>query len=302
MKLKEAIIKFNAWRNFSVKKNTVASYRVHLNYLCLYLRNPEVEDVQYDHIIGYLKDMEDLDWDQNSFMVKCIAFRKFFEFCNLQKLKVFDPELIPIPDRDYKFPRILSDENYKKLLAIIPENNDPRHIRNKAIINLFWDAGLRLGELIELNIDDIKLDEMSALIKTEKSKSLHPIRKIFWTAETNENLKKWIDKRKHLEGVMKNFEKNALFISVCGIKTGRRIKKSGVGEMLRRYSHEAGFPEICNPHSFRHHYGRELAEKGANNSVISSLMGHATIQSSQVYTVLTSKMMEEQYTKFKRQG
>lgn len=290
MKFNEAIVKFNAWRNFSVKKNTVASYRIHLNYLCLYLHNPEIEAITYEDIIGYLKGMEDLDWDANSFMVKCIAFRKFFEFLRLQKLQVLDPQLIPIPDRDYKFPRILLEENYYKLLAVIPDDSkDPRHIRNKAIVNLFWDAGLRLGELLDINMKDINLEDMSALIKTEKAKSLHPIRRIFWTASTHENLKKWIDKRKHLENVVKHFDPDALFISVTGIKAGRRLKKSGVGEMLRRYSHEGGLPEICNPHSFRHHYGRDLAEKGANNSVISSLMGHATIQSSQVYTVLTSK-------------
>lgn len=144
------------------------------------------------------------------------------------------------------------------------------------------------------------LDDMSALIRTEKAKALHPIRRIFWTKETNEQIKKWLDRRNHLEKSFSKFEPDALFISVTGVKCGRRLKRNGIGEMLRRYSHLAGFEVICNPHSFRHHYGRDLAEKGANNSVISSLMGHAHIESSQVYTVLTSKMMEEQYDKFKR--
>jgi len=294
MKFSEAIPQFGAWKKYDVKNSTAISYRIHLQHFALFMHNCDIRQVKFGDVISYLDGMNELGWDKNSFMVKCIALRKFFEFFTNQKLEVLDPQMIPIPDREYKFPNIATDNTYARIMAVIPDNNDPRHIRNKTMIGLLWDSGMRVGELVSMNVGHLDLGKMEAVIKTEKAKTLHPIRKVFWTIETNEYLKKWLVKRTTLT------DQEALFISCAGIKTGDRLNSKGVEEVMRRLSKLAKLEKNANPHSFRHRFGRDLAIKQANNATISSLMGHASIQSSQVYTILNGSQMAEQYNKFKR--
>src|SRR5207245_4716929 len=119
-----------------------------------------------------------------------------------------DEHLIPIPRTEVRIPRVVTDEQYRTLLSIIPVNNDPRHIRNRAIIRLLWDSGARNGELVSLNVSDLDGERMRAVIRTEKSRGRRPFREIFWTPETNENLGRWLEKRKQLPLV----DREAVFV------------------------------------------------------------------------------------------
>src|SRR3989338_973188 len=149
MQFKEAIDQFSGWRKFKVKIQTVRGYDQTLRQFCLFLRNPEIEDININHVMDYLNGMKDMGWDQNSFVGKCMALRKFFEFYRLQGYAVINEELIPIMQAERKLPRVATIEEYKKLIGAIPEKtNDPRHIRNFALINLLWDTGARNGEIL----------------------------------------------------------------------------------------------------------------------------------------------------------
>jgi site-specific recombinase XerD len=119
----------------------------------------------------YLNLMKEIGWAHNSFISKCMALKKFFEFCNLRGWRVLNENLIPIPQKEYKIPRVATPEEYKKLLNIIPKNTDPRNVRNEAIIRLLWDTGARNGEILALDMDDLDLVNNKALIKTEKEKT-----------------------------------------------------------------------------------------------------------------------------------
>lgn len=294
MKFSEAIHKFSTWRLFKVKTGTVKGYDKELRTFCLFLRNPCVEQIQLSDVMEYLTGMQELGWNHNSFIPKCMALRKFFEFCRLQGHQVLNEELIPIPRKDYRIPRIVTGEAYSRLLAVIPINNDPRHIRNRAIINLLWDTGARNGEIVALDLSDINLDRMRALIKTEKSRGRRPIRELFWTHATNESLGKWLNKRSQV----REKDPNAVFVSACSANVGRRFTIKGVGEMLRRYSNRARIPYV-NPHSFRHHMGHDIIQKGGSSADVMNILGHSSLASSTVYTMMTDHELEERYRKFK---
>jgi site-specific recombinase XerD len=303
MRLNEAIEKFTNWRKFKVKGETVRGYDLTLKNFCLYLRNPELESVTITDVMEYLNGMQELGWDRNSFVGKCMALRKFFEFYRLQRFPVVDEDLIPIAHKEFKIPRVATEENYQKLLAAIPtETNDPRHIRNLAIINLLWDTGARNGEVLSLDVGDLQLDRMRAVIRTEKSKGRRPIREIFWTESTNENLKRWLKKREDLKMTMIFHDPEALFISICSgalaHTTGQRFSIKGVGEILRRYSNKAGL-EIMNAHSFRHHMGHDIVKKGGSSSDVMNILGHASLASSTIYTMMSDKELESRYRQFK---
>ncbi len=141
MRLSEAIEKFTKWRAFQVKKATVTGYDLILRQFCMYVRDCEIEHVRLEDVVSWFELMAHLNWKYNSFIPKAQALKKFFEFYKRQGLLVLDPGLIPSPSKQYNIPRVATEENYSKLLAAIPAgSNDPRHIRNKAIIMLLWDS------------------------------------------------------------------------------------------------------------------------------------------------------------------
>lgn len=303
MRFSEAIKRFNNWRAYRVRATTVRGYDMVLRQFCLFIRDREIEQITVDDVVAWFNMMQQLEWDPNSFVGKAMALRKFFEFFHRLGHAVIDPWLIPVPRKQYKIPRIAEERSYRKLLAAIPEgSNDPRHIRNRAIANLLWDTGARNGEIVSLNMSDIDTTRMKAVVKTEKSRGWRPVRELFWTSVTNENLKRWITKREYLKSRMTLDDPDALFVSICGggvhNKSGQRFDIKGVGEMLRRYANRAGIPYM-NAHSFRHHMGRMLAEGGANNSSISNILGHSSLQSSYPYTMLADKELEAVYRKHK---
>lgn len=201
-----------------------------------------------------------------------------------------------------KQPRVIDEENYRKLLTTIPkETSDPRHIRNLAMINLFWDTGARAGEILGLDVGDIDLDQKKALIRTEKARIRRVFREIFWTEETNENLRAWLVKRTFLQvDGMITKENNALFVSISGNKSGQRLLKNGLAEIFRRSCDKAKIKHF-NPHSFRHHMGHDIIEKGGTNSDVSNILGHSKIESSFIYTMMTNKELERRYRQFKGQ-
>lgn len=302
LRLSEAISKFTKWRSFKVKKGTVTGYDLILRQFCLYVRNCEIEHIRLDDVTNWFILLRELEWKQNSFIPKAQALRKFFEFYKLQGFRVLEPELIPMPDKEYNIPRVATEDNYRKLLAAIPNNRDPRHIRNKAILMLLWDTGARNGEILALNPDDLNLTEMRAVIKTEKSKGRRPLREIFWTQETNDAIKKWIDCRNNLKRKQMKHMDESLFPCICSSRAvsinGRRLSIKGVGEMLRRYSNRAGIPYM-NAHSFRHHMGHDIIRQGGSAADVMNILGHSTLASSSIYTMMTGNELKDRYRTFK---
>lgn len=298
MKFSEALNEFNGWKRFKDKPQTVQGYNYDLRSFCLYLRNPEVNTIQWIDIQKYFEMMIELGWDKNTFVRKSIAFRKFFEYWKRKDPSCLDPEWIPVVHGEMKQPRVIDEESYAKLIKIIPiKTSDPRHIRNLAIINLLWDTGARNGELLSLNIEDIDLVQQKAVIRTEKARFRRVFREVFWTKGTNENLRAWMVKRAFLasDGIVKD---NALFVGACGTKTGMRLKNNGLAEILRRYCDKASIQHF-NPHSFRHHMGHDIIKQGGTNSDVSNILGHSSLESSYVYTMMKDRELESRYRKFK---
>jgi site-specific recombinase XerD len=292
MRLSEAIPVFSQWRSFRVKPSTVRGYDQDLRMFCLFLRDPHVEQVTLSNVLEYLGGLRQLGWNENTLIPKCSALRKFFRFMRLRGYKALEADLIPLPRAQYGIPRVATEEDYRKLLAVIPSNNDPRHPRNLAILNLLWDTGARNGEVVALNVEALDTARMRSVIKTEKSRGRRPIREIFWTHETNENIGRWIETRKRVV----YGDQHALFVCATGSKVGQRFTIKGVGEMLRRYSERAKLP-VINAHSFRHRIGHEVIRRGGSASDVMNILGHASLASSTVYTMMMDYELEGRYRK-----
>lgn len=294
MKLSEALQKFTSWRTFKVRECTMKGYDQIIRAFAIFMHDCNIEDVTLDHVLKWFHLMKSFNYDPNSMMSKATALKKFFEFFVRQGYKVVDPWLIPVPMKTYKIPRVASEETYQKLIGAIPRmTKDPRHIRNLALISLLWDSGARNGELCAINIGDVDFERKRAVILTEKSKGRRPIREIFWTTETNEHLKKWVKVRS------KFTKSEALFISLVSSKAGLRFTIKGVGEMLRRYSERAGITSPVNAHSLRHAMGHRIINKNGSGPDVMNILGHSTLASSSIYTMMENTELEARYRQFK---
>lgn len=306
MKLSHAIDEFKDWRGFKVTGHTVVRYDRPLRTFCLCLADPDVENIHPRQALYYLQSMEKLGWKRNGIVVTALAFRKFFEYCELRGYKSVKPELIPLPRKEFNIPRVANEKDFEKLIKAIPKDNNPNNIRNLALLSLIWDSWARSGEVLSVDIDELVFDkDLSGhvLIKTEKSRGRRPIREIFWTAKTGKYLKAWIRTKRQLE-LQKSFdESEALFVSIrkCGYadSRGKRMTNRGVCEVFRTISNRAGLKSTFNAHSARHFGGREIIKQGGSNADVSNILGHSHHDSSMIYTMMWGEDLHERYRKFK---
>ncbi len=298
MKLSEAIKRFTEWRALKVKNGTVRGYNLILRQFCLFVRDKHIEEVNLQDVTVWFQMMGYLGWDTNSFIPKAMAIRKLFEFYQHQGVKALDPWLIPIPRKQFKLVRVATDEHYQQLLSVIPaKTNDPRHIRNLAIIKLLYETGARNGEVVALDNDEVNTKERKAIIRTEKNRGSRPFRELFWGDDTNKSLCRWIEKREDIVKRKKIVlaEPEAMFISICAgphPTNGRRFSIRGVGEMLRRYCNRAKIPYL-NAHSFRHGKSHRILKNGGTIADVMNIHGHASVQSVTTYVNMFNKELEE---------
>jgi len=269
--------------------------------------NPDIEYIKIHHVLGYMKQMQELGWAKNGINIVALALRMFFKYFNMQGFDCIDEELIPLQRKEFKMPRVANEADFKKLAAIIPKNNRPHNLRNRALLNMIWDSYARIGEILSLDEDDLKTCKDgtgSATIKTEKSRGRRPIREIFWTAKTNKYLKKWLRKKHQLEQEFDFDQSEAVFISISkcrGYNTrGSRMTGKNAAEVLRTLSNQAKLPYVFNAHSARHHGGREIIKKGGSNSDVSNLLGHSNIESSAIYTMMVADDLKDRWTTFQK--
>src|SRR5207302_8573170 len=122
-----------------------------------------------------------LGWKHNCFTHTCAYLRNFCRYLRTKGFQVLDDRLIPVPRREFNPPRVASVEEYRAVLSVIPPGPDPRSSRNRAIINLLWDSGARIGEIMSLNLENMDYQRRRAVIRTEKSRGRRPFRDLFWS-------------------------------------------------------------------------------------------------------------------------
>lgn len=305
MKLSEALTKYIAFGQYKNKSSSMATYQIHIKHLVLYFRNCQIEEIKLEDIINYMEAMRELGWDLNSMVAKASAYKQFFKFFHSQGIVTFNVETIPVPRQQPRFPKIIEEDDYKKLLGAIDHAKvkGVREVRARLICQLLWDTGMRLNELRALNVPDVDTQLMRAIIKTEKARGIKPTRMIFWTEETNETLIKYLKLRQEMIEKVGCEDSGALIATLWGRWTvGARMSEQAIESLMKELSHRANLGYIANPHRFRHRFGRNLALQGANNSVISDMMGHSSMESTRIYTVMNESMMQDAYDRYFKKG
>lgn len=308
MKMLTAIEKFKEWRQYKVGKFTLRGYDGQLRQLCIFLKDPDIEDISYENVMEWIILNERVGYSNNAIMPKCEALKQFLKFYKKLGHNVLDPEIIPIPRKEFKHPRTTNIDEYTKLLKaadILEENTIKRGYfsdqisiwRNRALLGLLWDTGARLGEILDLNIKDLDFRGNKAVIRTEKSRGRRPFREIFWTKSTTDLLKKWLEGRTEYF-IKHQHDEDAIFLNLKGRWLGRRISNSGVHAFLKFWSHTGKISRTVNAHSFRHHKGHDIINKGGSAADVMNILGHANVTSSQPYMSMNDKELQDRADKF----
>jgi len=187
-----------------------------------------------------------------------------------------------IPKIPMYLPEVLDPKEIESFLKI-PDPLSPLGIRNMAILETFYATGIRVSELVNLNIQNVDLEEkyVRCFGKGEKERIV-PLGDY-----AVESLKRYLSVR-HLFNPK---DKEALFLN----KKGERITRQGVWFIIKAYSKILGLPKKVSPHTFRHSFATHLLSNGADIRIVQELLGHSDIATTQIYTHIVSSKLHEVY-------
>jgi integrase/recombinase XerD len=209
-----------------------------------------------------------------------------------EKILQRDPaELIDLPKSSLNLPHALTIEEVKLLLNT-PDLNKPTGIRDAAMIELLYAAGLRVSELINLKIQDVNLEAGFVRVFGKGSKErIVPIG--FFAKEKIEEY--MAESRLRL---LKSVVSPYLFVA----RAGKPMTRQGFWKLLRRYAQQAGFNKKITPHSLRHSFASHLLEGGADLRAVQVMLGHVDISTTQIYTHVAREHLKKAHAKFHPRG
>jgi len=221
---------------------------------------------------------------QNYYLIALRAFLKFLRARDVVSLPPEKIELAKVADRQLD---LVTDKELERLLKA-PDLALATGLRDRAILQLFFSTGLRVSELCALNIDDIDLtrDEFSVRGKGEK------VRVVFISDEAKNILREYLAKRKDIE--------EALFVQPAKSANGNvtRIYPRAVQRLIKKAAVSAGITRKVTPHVIRHGFATDLLRNGADLRSVQSMLGHANIGTTQIYTHVTDSHLREVHKKF----
>lgn len=189
------------------------------------------------------------------------------------------------PHVEKKPPMILSGNEVEQLLEQ-PSEHDNKGIRDRAMLELLYASGIRVSELINLDINDVNLFMGFIHCAGDKKDRVIPIGN-----KAIEALGQYIDKARPY--MIRKSDEKALFVN-C---SGARLSRQGFWKIVKHYQHTAGITTEITPHTLRHSFAAHLLENGADLHSIQEMMGHADISSTQVYSNLINKKIKDVYLK-----
>jgi site-specific recombinase XerD len=289
MKLNIAIEKYLKWKSLLRAEKTVSNYSASLRQFAIFSNNCDLEEVLLEDVTEWFILMKEMGYDENTLIPKASALKDFFKYYYHQKYSVVDPQLIPIPKKNYKAVKTINEEQYDLILRSVENVHNDNHLilfRNKAIISLLWDTGIRVSELTSLDINDLNLEKRSSHVATKKSRGARPFRKIFWSRETNIFLKEWLT----VKPVLNNTE--ALFISLDTKSKGKRLTTRSVQRAFNKITSTCEL-EWVTPHIMRHSKAHRILKGKGSTADVMNVLGHSNLNSSMTYVSMFDDELEE---------
>lgn len=273
----------------NASKNTEVSYERDLKKLFRYLQDKGIHvlnDVTKTDLQGYLNEMERENLALSTISRNIASIRAFFQY--LQKIDMIkeDPsESLKPPRIEKRIPEILSVEEVDRLLKQ-PNLNTPKGIRDNAMLELMYATGMRVSELVHLQLTDINLQMGYVICHETERERIIPIGNVCKNAI--------VQYMEHSRGFfVKNTYEPALFTN-C---SGKTMSRQGFWKVLKGYVESAGISRDITPHTLRHSFAVHMLQNGADVKSVQEMLGHSDISSTQVYLGMNMAKMRDVYMK-----
>lgn len=244
-----------------------------------------IEAVCQSDIEGFRKALE-RNGKTNATINRCIAsVKSFYRFLKLSGLNVVDPtEDLHAVKTQRKLPAILSGKDVDKLLNS-PDIHTPKGCRDKAMLELLYATGMRVSELLELELDDVQLKRGLVCCR-----SGNVIRTIPVYAAAKNAVQDYLLR---VYPYYSRSDNKSLFINM----NGSRLTRQGFWKIVKQYADELGLGEKITPHTLRHSFAAHLIENGASVEDVKEMLGHADISSTQIYAQIVNNRFKDTYNR-----
>lgn len=274
--------------NSNLHENTVSAYYSDAEKFIDYLFEKRVKDIKKVDkriISGFIKRLEKEGKSETTIARTIASVRHLCDY--LMSLGLVETNIalkVKPPKVDKTLPEILTSEEVTKFLEA-PSGNEPKAIRDRAMLELLYATGIRASELIELNIGDVHTKLGYIRCKKENTERIIPVGRPSMAALEN-----------YLNVIRKTIAKDgeqALFVNM----NGNRMTRQGFWKIVKYYGEVADIKTKITPHTLRHSFAVHLLENGADLHSIQSMLGHSAISTTQMYTKVINRKLKDVYSK-----
>lgn len=297
--MKDAIKKYLRYLKIerNVSDHTITSYQTDLLQFLAFAANKfackenEVVIQKVDRLLIrlWLGRLSDEDLKKSTIARKVAAIRSFFKYCFKRGIVEQNPaHLLIVPKKDKPLPKTMTKEDVNRLMDQI-DTTSPRGRQTRAILELFYSTGIRLSELVQLNIGDInmQLSQVTVMGKGAKQRIV-PV-----GSEAMKILKQHLKSRDQLFGSKTGADaRKAIFLA----PHGQRMYPRAVQRLVKSWLQKTSEVTQKSPHVLRHSFATHLLDSGADIRVIKELLGHASLTSTQVYTHTSVERLRNIYS------
>jgi len=263
--------------------NTANAYKNDLNKFKIFIeqKNVDINKLDYEIFTSFIIFLKKKNYSSTSIVRIISGVRNFYKFL-VARGYIKNPEInIESPKIEKRLPEVLTEEEIEKLLNVNKVSR--KHLRNLAILELFYSSGLRISELCNLKINDLNLENGFIRVKGKGNRERIALLNKF----SVEMLRKYLSERK--TGI-----DEYLFLN----NRNKKISRQSVWKVVKKYAKYAGIGKDVKPHTLRHTFATHLLERGMDLRVVQELLGHKSIATTEIYTHLNRKKIKEIYKKY----
>ncbi len=276
----------------NLAKNTQAAYIDDLEDFWRFLSERDIHEAQaVEHLVltDYARDLKKRAMAETSVARHFSSIRAYYKFLVMEGYLETDPtQFLESPKLPASLPKILNLEDIELLLDAI-EIETPLGLRDRALFELMYAAGMRVSEVCNLTLEQVLMDDDILIIRGKGNKErLVPLggEAKRWLIEYLEHGRPSLKKGYTTEGI--------IFLN----NRGRPLQRKGVWFLLKQLAAKAGLEKAVSPHTFRHSFATHLLEGGADLRIVQEMLGHVDISTTQIYTHLDSTYLKEVHSSF----
>ena len=268
--------------------NTLQSYRRDIMQFRDYVmaNNINFAKAKEEDIKDYLKELQKEGKKTSTASRSLASIRSFYQFLLRTKKAKNDPSAsIQSPKIEKRVPSVLTSDEVELLLDQ-PKDVDLKGTRDKAMLEFAYATGMKVTEIIDLDIDDVNFEEDTVTCSNGKKTRTIPL-----GALAEKALKEYVDKARPI--LIKDENNKALFVNV----NGSRLTRQGFWKIVKYYKEQAHIEKDITPHVLRHSFATHLLQNGADLKSIQAMLGHSDISSTQVYAQFQDPGIKNIYKK-----